>query len=117
MKHLDSTIVDVLSLEIALIIAVIIRFGHPYLFADPHYQLLATLLPVFHITIVFFSEEYSSVLQRGYLQGFKAVLKHKCILGALIFSYFLLPSNQNNIHVLWYLPCWGWVFYLYMSRD
>lgn len=95
MKHLDFTIIDVLSLEIALIIAFIIRFGHPYLFADSHYQLLAALLPVFHIAIVFFSEEYSGILQRGYLQEFKAVLKHNGILGALIFSYFFTTQQSE----------------------
>ena len=76
LKHFDFTVVDIISLEIAFLLSYLLRFRNVYLFSDSIYSAIALLLPVLHIFIVFFSEEYSGVLRRGYLKELKEVLKH-----------------------------------------
>ena len=76
LKHFDFMVFDIFLLEAAFITSYIIRFGVSSPFAESIYTVLGVLLPILHIFIVFFTEEYSGILRRGYLKEFKAVLQH-----------------------------------------
>ena len=84
MKHFDFMVIDIISLELAFMLAYILRFGWELPYTTKIYAILGVIIPIFHVFIVFFTEEYTGVLRRGYLKEFKAVLRHNCILIALL---------------------------------
>lgn len=110
LKHFDFTLVDIIALELSFILSYVMRFGRASLFSDSIYLAIALLLPVLHIFIVFFSEEYSGVLRRGYLKEFKEVLKHNSIILALLF--FIMFATQISeeysrivLFTMWIFSC------------
>ncbi|MCA9766893.1 MAG: sugar transferase [Carnobacterium sp.] len=96
LKHVDFMILDILLLEVAFIIAYKIRFGLSSPIETTNYSILAMILPILHIFIVFFTEEYSGILRRGYFKEFKAILKHNFILIALLMFYMF--ATQQSLY-------------------
>ena len=94
LKHFDFMVFDIFLLEAAFITSYIIRFGVSSPFAESIYTVLGVLLPILHIFIVFFTEEYSGILRRGYLKEFKAVLQHSCILAAMV-TFYMFATQQS----------------------
>lgn len=87
LKHLDFTIIDILSIEIALIIAYSLRFPGELVFDDNYFSPLIWLTILFDIVIVFFSEAYSGILRRNKYQEFRAVFIHYIMIFASILVY------------------------------
>lgn len=96
LKHFDFMVVDILLLEVALIIAYKIRFGFSSSVEMPNYSVLGVILPVLHIFTIFFTEEYSGILKRGYLKEFKAVLQHNFILVTMVTSYMFATQQSED---------------------
>lgn len=94
LKHFDFTVIDIFLMEVAFILSYGIRFGASSPFATSIYAMLGVILPILHIFIVFFTEEYSGILRRGYLKEFKAVLQHNCILVALV-TFYMFATQQS----------------------
>ncbi len=94
LKHFDFMVFDIFLLEAAFISSYIIRFGVSSPFAESIYAVLGVLLPILHIVVVFFTEEYSGILRRGYLKEFKAVLQHNCILVAMV-TFYMFATQQS----------------------
>lgn len=94
LKHFDFMLFDILLLEAAFIIAYKIRFGLSSPIETTDYSILAVILPILHIFIVFFTEEYSGILRRGYLKELKAVLQHNFILFAMV-TFYLFATQQS----------------------
>lgn len=94
LKHFDFMLFDILLLEAAFIIAYKIRFGFFSLTETPNYSVIGVILPILHIFIVFFTEEYSGILKRGHLKEFKAVLQHNLILFAMV-TFYLFATQQS----------------------
>ena len=94
LKHFDFMVFDIFLLEAAFIISYVIRFGASSPFASPIYAVLGVILPILHIFVVFFTEEYSGILRRGYLKEFKAVLQHNSILVALV-TFYMFTTQQS----------------------
>ena len=95
LKHFDFMVIDIFLLEAAFIISYIIRFGFSSPFATSIYAVLGVILPILHIFIVFFTEEYSGILRRGYLKEFKAVLQHNCMLVAMV-TFYMFATQQSE---------------------
>lgn len=107
LKHFDFTVVDIISLEIAFLLSYLLRFRNVYLFSDSIYSAIALLLPVLHIFIVFFSEEYSGVLRRGYLKELKEVLKHNSLILALLFIIMFATKISEEYSRIVLFTMWG----------
>lgn len=107
LKHFDFTVVDIISLEIAFLLSYLLRFRNVSLFSDSIYSAIALLLPVLHIFIVFFSEEYSGVLRRGYLKELKEVLKHNSLILALLFIIMFATKISEEYSRIVLFTMWG----------
>lgn len=117
LKHFDFTVIDIVALEISFVVAYMLRFGWSPLTADSIYSAIAIMLPVFHLSIVFFTEEYSGVLRRGYLKEFKEVLKHNTIILALLFFYMFFTKQAEAysrivLFTMWLCSC----FFVWLGR-
>ncbi len=95
LKHFDFMVVDILLLEAAFIIAYKFRFGFSSSIEMSNYSVLGVILPILHVFIVFFTEEYSGILKRGYLKEFKAVLQHNFILVAMV-TFYMFATQQSE---------------------
>lgn len=110
MKHFDFTVMDIIALEISFFAAYMLRFGWSPLTSDSIYLAIAIMLPIFNIFIVFFTEEYSGVLRRGYLKEFKEVCKHNSIILALLFLYMFATKQSEEysrivLFTMWIFSC------------
>ena len=117
MKHFDFTVMDIIALEISFFAAYMLRFGWSPLTSDSIYLAIAIMLPIFNIFIVFFTEEYSGVLRRGYLKEFKEVCKHNSIILALLFFYMFATKQSEEysrivLFTMWIFSC----LFVWVSR-
>lgn len=87
LKHLDFTLIDIASIEIAFIIAYGWRFGGAWVFVDPIFRPITGLTVLFAIVIVLFTEPYSGILRRNKYQEFKATFIHFGIIFAMLLVY------------------------------
>ncbi|AZP04921.1 sugar transferase [Jeotgalibaca ciconiae] len=107
LKHFDFTLMDIVSLEIAFILSYVVKFGRTSLFSDSLYSSIALMLPVLHVFIVFFTEEYSGILRRGYLKELKEVLKHNSIILALLFFIMFATKQSEEYSRIVLFAMWG----------
>ncbi len=93
-KHLDFTIIDIVCLELALILAYAWRFGGGWLFSADIYERLAVILLLIDIVVVFFVEPYKGILRRNKYQEFRATLTSAIVNfgGVLVYMYAIKQS-------------------------
>lgn len=108
-KHLDFILIDMLAAELALFIAVAIKFEGAILFLDRHeyytlYQNLAFILPFLDLTGVLFTETYTGILRRTKYQEITATIFHTLVnfLGVLIYMYAMQTSYYYSRAALAY---------------
>lgn len=100
-KHLDFILTDLVCMQLSLLASYMLRYGRmPYITWE--YRYWGVFLVLMHFCIVLFTECYSGVLRRGYLQRFKAVLKYNLILvsGMLAFLFFTKLTYEYSRFML-----------------
>lgn len=75
-KHLDFTVIDIVCLELALILAYAVRFDGGLVFTDKYFDAVVWLIILFDIVITFFTEPYNGILRRNKYGEFRACLLH-----------------------------------------
>lgn len=97
MKHLDFTIADILSLQIAFVISYFIRLGIHNPYSSKPYLRLAIILVLLDICVVFFMETYRGILRRNHMQELRAVVISctSIFLGLLLYMY---AAKQSEIY-------------------
>lgn len=98
-KHLDFMIMDVLSLEISLLIAYVIRNSVQHGVILPGiYRTLAVMIVIIHICVVFFGNSYESIIRRGYLVELKKVMIHCAwiVLGMIAWMFLIKQSSEYS---------------------
>lgn len=76
LKHFDFILLDMICLQIAFLLAYVIRHdsGSPYIV--PLYRNMAIFMELLDIIVMFFYETLSNVLKRGYFREFAVTVKH-----------------------------------------
>lgn len=102
MKHLDFTILDMLMMELALIIAYGWRFEHAWLFNHEIYVRIAAIALLIDVCVVFFSESYTRVLRRNKYQELRSTITHCGVVwgGVLVYMYATKTSVQYSRQML-----------------
>ena len=117
LKHFDFMVFDIFFLEFAFIISYLIYFGFSAPFASSIYAVLGVILPILHIFIVFFTEEYSGILRRGYLKEFKAVMQHNCMLVVMVTFYIFSTQQATSYSRSILFTFWGInIVFLWLGR-
>ena len=94
MKHLDFTILDMLMMELALILAYGWRFEHAWLFNHELYVRIAVIALLIDVCVVFFSEAYTGILRRNKYQELRSTVTH-----CAVFWYICMRQRP-----LWSIP-------------
>jgi len=89
MKHLDFILLDILVLQIAYIVAYVIRNGWRLPYENILYMAIGALLVLMDFTIAVLAESFKNILKRGYLREAGATIKHVVIvlLGVMAFLF------------------------------
>ena len=96
-KHIDFMLLDMVCLEISFLIAYMIRNGVSSILSMARmYENMLLILLVIDILVVFFSNSYDHIIQRGYLIEFKQVVIHNAwIVLTFIVWLFVIQQSEN----------------------
>lgn len=89
-KHIDFLLSDILCVEIAFVLAYMMKNGWSNLMDVEEYRHIAVILLFLPVCISFFTEPYSGVLRRGWVKEFVQTVKDVCMLMALLFVYMFV---------------------------
>lgn len=106
-KHWDFELLDVVCLEMGFLLAYVIRHRDVFPYLPHMYLRLAIMLAAFDLVVVFFTNNYKSILQRNKTQEMVAVVQHITIveLLLLLFEYLIQESNEFSRSV--FFMSWG----------
>ena len=93
-KHWDFILLDFVFLQIAYILAYVLRYGTLNLYKDELYRNIGLIIWMADICTAYFLESYRGIMRRGYFQEFRAVIKHIFVI--CIFSLIYLYLTQNG---------------------
>lgn len=94
LKHWDFVLLDFVFLQIAYLLSYWTVHGILNPYESELYRNMGIIICMADICTAFFLESYRGIMRRGYLQEFKAVLKH--ILSICIFELLYLFLTQNG---------------------
>ncbi len=93
-KHLDFIIGDMIALELAHFLTVLVFTPRLGAAAWESYRLLGFFVVVIMFTVIFFTEGYRDVLHRGYLKEFEAVVRQLLLFFALEIILLFLAGTS-----------------------
>lgn len=107
LKHLDFVLLDMLSLQIAYILAFMARHGIDNLFEIRIYRNMAFVLMVVDVAVIALFETMKNVLKRGHYQEFVMTVKHIAIVEGIVVLYMFVTQDAGEYSRLTfvYLPC------------
>ncbi len=113
MKHCDFIILDLLCLQVAFVIAYILRNGlrNPYMMEL--YRNMAIYLVFADIVVIFFEETFKGVLKRGYYKEFAATFKHSFLV-AMLAVFYLFAAKMGAEYSRLVLGMMG-ILYVFIS--
>lgn len=96
-KHIDFMLLDIICLQMAFIIAYVIRFGTGNPYGDSDYRNLALVFTLidFFVEIVF--DAFKNVLKRGQLEEFASTCKHVALV-ELVTAFYLFSTQTGGIY-------------------
>ncbi len=93
-KHLDFIILDLICVQVSFFIAYAIRFKGDFNHMPDYYYWINAFTVFAHLAVVFFTEEYSGILARGYLKEFQKVVIHTFELYAIVLVVLFMNKNS-----------------------
>lgn len=97
LKHFDFILLDMICLQIAFLLAYVIRHdsGSPYIV--PLYRNMAIFMELLDIVVMFFYETLSNVLKRGYFKEFAATVKHVLLVELFSVLYLIYDAGRSGV--------------------
>ncbi len=91
-KHLDFILIDILSIELALIMGCFIRYGN-FDYTDRLYQNMVFIMLATSVITIFIFSVFKRVLKRGFYKEALIVLKQGCSVLAIASFYFFFTKT------------------------
>lgn len=106
LKHLDFELLDIICMEIAFMLAYVLRHvGHEYYFPRM-YMRLCIVLGVIDIAVLFFTNNYKGIIQRNKWQEIIATAKHITIVQVLLLIYEYMTQEAYLLSRTVFLVSW-----------
>lgn len=96
-KHIDFMLLDIICLQMAFIIAYMIRFGIGNPYGDSDYWNLALVFTLIDFFVEIAFDSFKNVLKRGYLMELTATCKH-VFLVELVTAFYLFSTQLGGIY-------------------
>lgn len=117
LKHFDFIILDLLCLQLAFVIAYMLRHGMVNPYTKELYLNTAIYLVFADIVVIFFNETFSGVLKRGLYKEFAATFKHSLQVALLaVFYLFALQKGEDYSRLVLGLMGVLYVIISYVAR-
>ncbi|MCD8119909.1 MAG: sugar transferase [Lachnospiraceae bacterium] len=118
LKHIDFLILDILSLEAALVISYILRNGWTDWLSNALFRSTAIVVLLTAGVISFFTEAYRDVLRRGFLREAGQTALYEVIICAAILFYWYIGKFSTSYPrgAFGYFVILGFVF-MYLCRT
>ena len=118
LKHIDFILWDVVALQLAFILAYIIRHGWLLAYFSMPYRRIAIMYTVVDILIAIMFNTMRNVMKRGFYQEFARSFKHVVIVLTVISLYmFSLQSGQDYSRTVIYLTAGFHLIFGYIIRQ
>lgn len=96
MKHLDFIVLDMVCLQIAFILAYLLRWGKLDFYQADVYRHIGVVIEFAELFGVMFFETLHGVLKRGYYEEFLAMARQDIIIGVMTVAFcFLTKADQS----------------------
>ncbi|MCD7957622.1 MAG: sugar transferase [Lachnospiraceae bacterium] len=104
-KHSDFMILDLVSFLVSFWLAYFIHLDSWKIWTDETIRSIIIVIVLVHICVSIFDSAYKSILRRGYLKEFVAVIKHAALVIAvmLVLLFFMRISNAMSRMVVAYM--------------
>lgn len=96
-KHLDFMVLDLVLFEMAFILAFMLRHGYLRFSVSLEYVRMGIMLALLELILAFLGDTYSGILRRGFLEEFKAAVKH-CLSVMVVFVVLLYLIKAAEIY-------------------
>lgn len=96
LKHWDFILVDLLCLNFTFLFAYWLRLGFGNMYELFEYRRMVILVMTLHFCIAFFTNCYSGILRRGYIQELKVVMIYNVEMIGLMFTYLFVIQRGGN---------------------
>lgn len=94
LKHWDFILLDIVSLQVAFIIAYFIRIGLANPYGTYVYRNVALVCVLCQIVVLFFGQSYQGILCRGYYIEFTKTVKHVAMVMLLAMLYLYIAQQS-----------------------
>lgn len=95
MKHLDFIVLDMVCLQIAFILAYLLRWGRLDFYQVDVYRDIAVFIEFAELFGVMFFETLHGVLRRGYYEEFLATARQDIIIGVMTVAFCFLTRQTR----------------------
>ena len=117
LKHYDFILLDMICLQLAFLIAYVLRHTNTNPYFVPLYRNIAIYIELLDVVILFFYETLSNVLKRGYLREFSTTVKHVVLIELFTVLYlFTLQEGNEYSRTTLYLTGVFYLFFTYVIR-
>ena len=118
LKHLDFIILDMICLQMAFVLAYVIRRRGLNIYGDVLYRNMAIFLGFADLVVIFMAGIMKSVLKRGYYKEFVTTLEQAVGVGALAIAYlFMIQESQSFSRMILITTMIIYLFFNYIIRE
>ena len=96
LKHADFLLIDIISLQLACMLAYMLRFDNrPFLYRDDLYGSYTLVMTILDVLAVVLFNTMHNVLKRGWYQEFAATVKHVLLVFAMM-TFYLVSAKISG---------------------
>lgn len=95
LKHWDFILLDIFCLQLAFVVAYLVRQGLENPYSDQIYRTVAFVFMLCQIVVMFLGQSYQDILKRGYYIEFTKTAKH--VLMVMLLSVLYLFATQQAV--------------------
>ena len=116
-KHTDFIILDIISLQVAFVLAYIIRHGFQNPYAEMLYLNVAIVYAVTDFIVLIMNNTMKNVLKRGFYKELLATVKHVFLVTVVVSVFlFSLQKAQDYSRITYYLTALCYLLISYVIR-
>ncbi len=97
LKHLDFILIDLVCLQIAFVLAYLIRIGDGLVYTNSLYRDLAAVLTIMQILVSVVGESFKGILRRGKFIELMACVKHTGLIMLLAILYLFSYQRGEEV--------------------
>lgn len=117
LKHLDFIMLDIVCLQIAFMLAYMVRTGNFNFYGDANYRSIGIVLMLADLAVSFIFDSFKNVLKRGFYKEMAMTIRHVLLVEAVIIVYlFSIKDSATYSRFIMYLMAVLYTAISYIAR-